>query len=170
MNRVAATLLPEWDHETATTRRVLERLPEDRLDWQPHPRSWTVRQLASHLANVPSWMEPTLTRDELDLAPPGQPAYSAVPAASRAELLERFDANVTQARATLAEASDERMLAPWSLLSGGKPILSMPRAAVLRGFIFSHMIHHRAQLGVYLRLLDGPVPAIYGPSADDKGM
>ena len=168
--RIADTLLPEWDHETVITRRVLERLPDDRLDWRPHPRSWTARQLATHLATVPSWMEPTVTRDELDLAPQGQPAYSTAPATSRSELLERFDAHVAQARAALAGASDERMLAPWSLLSAGKVIFTLPRAAVLRGFVFSHMIHHRGQLGVYLRLLDVPVPSMYGPSADEQGM
>jgi uncharacterized damage-inducible protein DinB len=163
-------LLPEFEHEMANTRRVLERVPDDRLDWRPHPKSWTMGALATHLATLPSWTAETMNRTELDLAPVGQPAPpSPVQAKTREELLARFDGHLNSARAALAGVSDAAMLENWTLLSGGKQILRLPRAAVLRSFVLSHTIHHRAQLGVYLRLNDIPVPAIYGPSADESG-
>ena len=162
------TLLPEFEQEMTGTRRTLERVPEDKFDWQPHAKSTSLGGLATHLANLPSWVGHTIDKDELDLAPPGAPPLHMEPATSRAELLEQFDRHVAAARAALTGASDEHLLKPWSLLSGGKIILTMPRAAVLRGFVLNHNIHHRAQLGVYLRLNDVPLPAIYGPSADEN--
>lgn len=166
---IVHALLPEFEHEMANTRRVLERVPDDRLDWRPHPKSWTMGALATHLANLPSWTLETVNRSELDLAPEGKPPARTPEAKSHEELLERFDGHVASARAALAGVSDAVMLQNWTLLSGGKQILQLPRAAVLRSFVLSHMIHHRAQLGVYLRLNDIPVPAIYGPSADEAG-
>jgi uncharacterized damage-inducible protein DinB len=165
--RTADTLVAEWNHEMATTRRVLERVPDETLDWRPHPRAFTVRELATHLVTIPVWVPMTVNQDSLDLAPPGGKVMQNTPVTSRAELLQRFDDNVTGARAALAQASDQAMEQPWTLLKGGATVLTMPRAAVLRGFIFSHAIHHRAQLALYLRLLDLPVPAIYGQSADE---
>ena len=165
--RIADTILPEWDQEMASTRRVVERVPDEKLDWRPHPRSWTVRELATHLVMVPSWTAVTIGQDSIDLAAPGHAETEVKPAASRVELLERLDRFAAEGREAVADASDERLLAPWTLLKGGTPVLTMPRTAVLRGFVLSHSIHHRAQLGVYLRLLDVPVPAIYGPSADE---
>jgi len=167
---ITATLLPEFDQEMATTRRVLERLPEDKFTWKPHVKSWDMRTLATHLANIPGWGKETIQLSELDIAPAGKPPEPPPPAASRKDLLELFDKNVTAGRAALAGATDEHLLQPWSLLAGGQTILTLPRTAVVRKFILSHLIHHRAQLAVYLRLNDVPVPSIYGPSADESIM
>jgi uncharacterized damage-inducible protein DinB len=164
---ISAALLPEFDHETANTRKTLERVPEDKFDWKPHKKSFAMGPLATHLATIPSWMSMTMARDSIDIAPVGEPPRRVEPATSRAELLERFDTNVADARAALEGASDEVMLKPWTLLSGGKTIFTVPRIAAIRSFVMSHSIHHRAQLGVYLRLNDVPVPSIYGPSADE---
>jgi uncharacterized damage-inducible protein DinB len=123
--------------------------------------------LATHVATIPMWAGMTMSVDRLDMAEAGE---RPKPASSRAELLDRFDANVRAGRDAIAGAEDERMLGSWTLLNGGNTILSMPRTAVLRTFVMNHMIHHRGQLGVYLRLNDVPVPAIYGPSADEGGM
>jgi uncharacterized damage-inducible protein DinB len=163
-------LLPEFDHEMANTRKTLERVPEDKLGWKPHPKSGTMGWLATHVANLPSWATETLGKDTLDLAPNGVPQAPMAPAKSRQELLALFDKNVAAGRAAIAGASDEHFAKPWSLLSNGKTLMTMPRIAVLRGFVMNHVIHHRAQLGVYLRLNDVAVPALYGPSADEQGM
>lgn len=166
---ISKMLLPEFEHEMANTRKTLERVPDDKFDWKPHEKSMTLGGLATHLANIPSWTKNTFEVDELDVAPPGQPPYRLEQAKSRAEVLEAFDKNVADARAALEAATDENWQGKWSLLMGGKTIFTLPRPAVMRGFIMSHSIHHRAQLGVYLRLLDIPVPSIYGPSADEGG-
>lgn len=162
-------ILPEFEQEMANTRRTLERVPDEKFEWKPHEKSSSLGGLATHLANIPSWTTHTFEKDELDIAPPGAPPFRLEQAKSTADLLESFDKNVADARATLAAATDERWFGKWSLLRGGAPIMTLPRAAVMRGFVLSHLIHHRAQLGVYLRLLDVPVPAIYGPSADEGG-
>ena len=161
-------LLSEFDLEMANTRRALERVPSDRLSWSPHPKSMTLGRLAGHLAEFGEWTAKTCEREDLDLAPPGGPGYRPRVYASTAEILEAFDAGVTAGRAALAGASDESLKGKWSLLSGGNPIFTLPRAAAMRGFVLSHLIHHRGQLTVYLRLLDVPVPALYGPSADER--
>ena len=163
-------LLPEFDLEMANTRKSLERIPEDKLDWKPHQKSWAMGGLATHLANLPSWAVLTINQDSFDMAPPGAPAAKLPQAGSLKETLETFDKNVAAARAAMEGASDEHLFKLWTLLSGGVTVLSMPRIAVLRGFVMNHMIHHRAQLGVYLRLNDVPVPSIYGPSADEAAM
>ncbi len=160
-------ILPEFDHEMANTRKTLERIPENKLDWRPHPKSYSIRELATHLANLPSWASITINQDSFDLDPPGGGSARVPPAASRSEVLERFDKNSVEARAVIAAASDETFRKPWSLLSAGKEIFILPRIAVLRSFVMNHTIHHRAQLSVYLRLNDVPVPALYGPSADE---
>lgn len=165
---IAQMLLPEFDQESATTRKVLERCPEDKYGWKPHEKSFSMAALATHVANIPSWMVLTMNQDSFDVNPPGSPPYREDPVASRAELLEKFDSNTTAARAALEGVSDDQMMKPWSLLSGGKIMFTMPRSAVLRGMIMNHAIHHRAQLSVYLRLNDVPVPAMYGPSADES--
>ncbi len=164
------TLLPEFEHEMANTRKTLERIPEDKLDWQPHEKSWTIRDLATHLANIPSWTSGTINEDSFDMAPSSGDIPHAEPAKSQQEILDSFDNNVSAARAAISDASDEQLLKPWTLLSGGKSIFTLPKIAVLRSFVMSHSIHHRAQLGVYLRLNDVPVPSIYGPSADEDDM
>lgn len=165
--RISDMLLTEFDQEMAGTRKTLERVPDDKFDWKPHQKSTTMGGLATHLANIPTWAVHALTKDSIDIAPVGEAPLRAEPARSREEVLERFDKAVTDARAAINAASNEDLLQPWSLLSGGKTVMTLPRVGVLRGFVMSHSIHHRAQLGVYLRLNDIPVPSIYGPSADE---
>ncbi len=163
-------LLPEFDHEMANTRKTLERIPDAKFGWKPHPKSSPMGQLASHLANIPSWVETTIEHDSMDVAGPDGKGLQTPQAKSTRELLEIFDKNVKAALATLAKTKDDHLMKPWSLLNGKKTVFTMPRVAVLRSFIMNHNVHHRAQLGVYLRLNDLPVPAIYGPSADEAGM
>jgi uncharacterized damage-inducible protein DinB len=160
-------LLPEFEQEMAGTRKTLERVPDDKFDWKPHAKSATFRQLALHLALFPSWMTETLEKTSLDYAPVAGEPYKPPVVNSRQELLEIFDHDLAKAREGLKAASDAELMETWTLLAGGKKIFSMPRIGVLRGMVMNHMIHHRAQLGVYLRLNDLPVPALYGPSADE---
>jgi uncharacterized damage-inducible protein DinB len=162
-------ILPEFDREMASTRRTIERVPDDKLDWQPHTKSTSMRGLATHLSNIPTWATYGVTLDSLDIAPQGNPLRAA-PVASTQEALDLFDKNVASAREAIAGASDELLSKPWSLLRDGQTLMSMPRIVVLRNFVLNHLIHHRAQLGVYLRLNDIPVPSIYGPSADEALM
>ncbi len=160
------SILPEFDHEMANTRKTLARVPDEKFDWQPHEKSMAMGGLANHLSNLPSWAGVTINMDQFDMAPGGTPI--AFPSCkSREEVLDTFDKNVAEARAAIAGAGDEHLLKTWTLLSGGNKVLSLPRVAVLRSFVMNHIIHHRAQLGVYLRLNDIPVPSIYGPSADE---
>jgi len=158
-------MLPEFDHELAQTRRVLERVPMDRADWKPHAKSFSLGELACHLANIPRWVPMTISQDELELDPSfTTPQHSTVDA-----LLAYFDEGVAEARKVIEGASGDDLRVMWSMKQNGEVALTMPKAAVLRSFILNHNVHHRAQLGVYLRLLDVPVPAIYGPSADEQG-
>lgn len=160
---IVEALLPEYDHEMATTRKLLERVPEEKLDWKPHQKSFSLGGLATHVANLASWGEVALNQSELDLAVTApQP-----PVASRAELLAAFDKNVATTRAALAGRSDAELMAPWSLKRDGHTIFSMPKVAVWRSFVMNHLIHHRGQLSVYLRENNVPLPSIYGPSADE---
>jgi uncharacterized damage-inducible protein DinB len=167
---LSEALLPEFDHEMANTRKTLERVPEDKFDWKPHEKSMSLGNLATHLATLPSWVVFTINETSLDIAPVDGPPMKTEPATSRQEILDRFDESVKTAREALAGASDEQLFVDWSLLSGGNTVLTMPRVAVLRSFVMNHNIHHRAQLGVYLRLNDVAVPSIYGPSADEGAM
>lgn len=167
---LSSAILPEFDHEMANTRKTLERIPEGKADWKPHEKSASMGRLAMHLAEIPGWAPSIFSSESLDVAPPGAPPRPRPPLSSRKELLETFDKNVKDAREAIASASDEEMMKPWSLLSEGKVVFTFPRVSVLRAFLMNHSIHHRAQLGVYLRLNDVPVPAIYGPSADEPGM
>lgn len=160
--------LAEFDREMSNTRKTLERVPEDKFTWKPHPKSGAMNWLAGHVANIPSWVQMTFERDELDISPPDQPQPRAELPKNRAELLAAFDKNVASGRAALAQAGDDQMMKPWTLLAGGNRIFTMPKAAVMRTFVMNHLIHHRAQLTVYLRLNDVPVPALYGPSADEE--
>lgn len=165
---LSESLLPEFDIEMANTRKTLERVPPDKSDWKPHEKSTAMGGLATHLANIPTWTVHTIAQDSLDLAPGGEPLPHAKLAESQEELLATFDDNVAKARAAIAGANDADLFKPWSLMSNGNTILTMPKIAVLRSFVMNHLIHHRAQLGVYLRLNDIPVPSIYGPSADES--
>jgi uncharacterized damage-inducible protein DinB len=161
---ISDTLLPEFDHEMANTRKVLERIPEDKLTWKPHPKSWDMGGLGQHLATLPSWGADTMTKDSIDYTDYQPPP----PPTSRAQILEQFDKGVTAARAALASAPNDAFMKDWSLTANGQTFFTMPRAAVYRSFVMNHAVHHRAQLCVYLRLNDVPVPALYGPSADES--
>ena len=165
---IAESLLPEYDQEMAATRRTLERIPSDRLEWKPHEKSFSMLQLGGHMANLVSWLGTTVNHDEFDMAPPEGEPWAPPELTTLAAVLEHFDANVAENRSVLEQASDARLMGSWKLLSGGQEVLTMPRIAVLRSFIFNHMVHHRGQLTVYLRLNDVPVPSLYGPSADEQ--
>ena len=165
---MSQALLPEFDHEMANTRKALEHVPEDKFAWKPHEKSMTMGRLATHVAELAGWVPATLESESFDFAPPGAPPFQPKTAGSRAELLEMFDTSVAAARAAIGGASDSQLMVPWTLLGGGKTIFCMPRIAVLRSMVMNHMIHHRGQLTMYLRLLDVPVPGLYGPSADEQ--
>jgi uncharacterized damage-inducible protein DinB len=167
---ISASLLPEFEHEMANTRKALERIPEDKFDWKPHEKSWAMGGLATHLANLPIWTVYTIDQDSLDLAPQGGESLRVEEKRSRREILEDFDKNVAAARDAIAGASDEELHKPWTLLKGGVTLMTLPKVAVLRSFVMNHIIHHRGQFTVYLRLNDVPVPSIYGPSADEGAM
>ena len=154
-------LLPEFDQEMAITRRVLERVPSDKGDWKPHPKSFALGHLAQLVSGMPGWLTSIVTQTELDLAKGA--GYSMQKTET---LLEIFDKNVRDARAVLAAAKDSDFDVKWSLKMGDRVLSTEPRGAVVRNTI-SHLVHHRAQLGVYLRLLDLPVPSTYGPTADE---
>lgn len=159
-------LLPEYDHEFATARRLLERVPEEDFGWKPHERSFTMGQLAHHIANLAFWCTTTVQTTDLELDSLGD-LRPAIPV-SRAELLAQFDAQVASARQALAGCGDSEMMSPWTLRKGGHEIFTLPKVAAIRSFVMNHMIHHRGQLSVYLRLRNVPLPAIYGPSADEQ--
>ncbi len=163
-------LLPEFDDEMAILRKMLERVPDDKFAWKPHEKSMTLGRLATHLAEIPGWATYTISMDSLDLAPPGGEPFKPTVADSRQAVLDIFDNKVREARQSIASASDEHLMKPWSLLMGGNTLFSMPRATCLRKWVMNHAIHHRAQLGVYLRLNEIPIPGTYGPSADEQGM
>jgi uncharacterized damage-inducible protein DinB len=165
---IAQSLLPEFDHEMATTRKMLEAVPEGKNDWKPHPKSMTLGRLAGHVAELPGWGSVTMEATELDFAPVGGAPIQAGVFTTRPATLTAFDENVAKARAAIAKASDADFMVPWTLKAGGKPIFTMPRIAVVKSFVLNHCIHHRAQLGVYLRLNDIAIPGCYGPSADDR--
>jgi uncharacterized damage-inducible protein DinB len=167
---ISEAFLGEFDHEMAKARESLDRVPDEKFDWKPHAKSMSMGTLASHIAQFPIWAKMTMETPQFDVAPVGGPAMPQPELKTRAQVLAFFDQTLPAARAAIAATSDRAMMEPWALLSAGKPIFSMPRVAVLRGMVMNHMIHHRAQLGVYLRLNDIPVPAIYGPSADEGKM
>lgn len=166
---ISQALLPEWDQEVATTRKVLERLPEDKYGYKPHEKSMTAGRLASHIAEMGGWGKVTMTTDVFDFAPGGVPSQPAFEAKSKEELLGAFDKMTGEAREALAAASNEQYMSGWTLQNNGHTIFTLPKVAVIRSFVISHIIHHRGQLSVYLRLLDVAVPSIYGPSADEGG-
>lgn len=163
---IAQALLPEFDHEMATTRSLLERVPEDRADFRPHPRSTALGPLAVHLANLVGLGARIVSLTEVDMNSPGGPGFTPPQFSTTAALLEMFDANVAKSREAIAGTSDEAMMETWTLRNGGNTIFAMPRAAVLRTMLMNHTIHHRGQLSVYLRLNEVPLPSIYGPTAD----
>jgi uncharacterized damage-inducible protein DinB len=157
--------LHEYDHEMATTRRLLERVPEQHFTWKPHEKSMTLGQLAGHLSNLPYWASAVLGAPFFDLAAAGD--MRPKEPASREALLKQFDEQVAAARKLLVNCGDPEMLARWSLKRGAEELFTMPRITALRSFVMNHTIHHRGQLSVYLRMQNVPVPPIYGPSADE---
>ena len=161
---IAQSILPEFDQEMANTRKMLERVPEDKFSYKPDPKSMSMGRLAAHVAEMPGWGVFTMQMDSLDLA--GN--LTAFNPANRAELLAGFDKNIAEARAAIAAASDDAFMRPWTLKMGDHVIFTMPRIAVIRSMVMNHVIHHRAQLSVYFRLNGVPVPGMYGPSADEQ--
>ena len=159
-------ILPEFDHEMGTTRRLLERVPSADFAWAPHEKSFPLGHLAAHIANIPNWVAITMDGTELDTAAIGDEARPKPPA-SLAELLQRFDENVKRARAKIDEPTDPAFFVPWTLKNGGQVMFTRPKVSVLRTFVMNHLIHHRGQLSVYLRLRNVPLPSIYGPTADE---
>jgi len=163
---IAQSLLPEFDQEMATTRRLLERVPEDRADWKPHPKSTALGTLAAHIANLAGFGRQIVDQSEVDMQSPGSRPASVFE--GREALLTRFDANVRATREALARLDDAALQQRWTLRRGDQVIFALPRTAVLRTMMFSHIVHHRGQLSVYLRLNDVPVPPVYGPTADEN--
>jgi uncharacterized damage-inducible protein DinB len=156
-------LLAEYDHEMATTRRLLDRIPDAQLGWKPHEKSMTLAGIATHLANLPNWGGLIMSEPSFDMAT-GSPHLSE--RGSRAEILAAFDAAVKETRSKM-DKGDAEYLAHWALKRDGQEVFTMPRASAFRTFVLYHLVHHRGQLSVYLRLNNVPVPAIYGPSADE---
>jgi len=166
---IGTSYLPEFDQEMAGTRKVLEQLVDDKLDWKAHPKSNSMRWVASHLVEIPGWLPGIFQSESWDIHPPGEEPYNTPQLASRQEILDTFDRNVAEARKVLEAATDESFGQGWSLLMGGETVLAMPRIGMLRTFVLNHSIHHRAFLCSYLRLNDLPVPGLYGPSGDENG-
>jgi uncharacterized damage-inducible protein DinB len=164
---IGQSMLSEFDQEMQNTRKTLERVPDEKWNWKPHEKSGTLGWLVGHIATVPGWLTMTIKTEQLDYAPVGGPSYQPPKIENRKDALANFDKEAAEARAALAGVSDADMLKGWTLLAGGKEIFTLPRVACIRSFVMNHMIHHRAQLGVYFRLLGVPVPGHYGPSADE---
>jgi len=160
--RIGESMLAEWDQEMATTRRLLERVPAEKGEWKPHEKSFSLGHLAQLISWIPGWLVTTIEKPDLDLA--GGARYSLEPTAT---LLAQFDENAKRGREALAEVSDDALAQDWSLRMGDRVFMTQPRRVVVRQHV-SHLVHHRAQLGVYLRLLDIPVPSMYGPTADER--
>src|SRR5712692_7658138 len=161
--RIVDSFLSEIDQEAKATRRLLERLPEDKLTGKPHPTSMSLGKLGMHLATINGAIAGMAAKDSFDMPPPPQPEPT-----TKAEILAAFEKSLTDAKSLLNQVDDARAMANWSMNMGGKPMMTMPRAAVYRVIMCSHQYHHRGQLTVYLRLLDVPIPSVYGPSADEN--
>jgi uncharacterized damage-inducible protein DinB len=161
---LADMFIKELELEAKTTRRVLERIPDDKLAWKPHVKSMTLRQLAQHVATIPGGISAMARHDGYDVEKFSEPP----PLETTAAIVAAFDESVAQAKADLAATDDAAMMKGWSFRMGGNPIMTIPRIGVFRTMLLNHLYHHRGQLTVYLRLLDVPVPSIYGPSADEN--
>jgi len=160
-------LLPEYDHEMATTRRVLVRVPETHFSWTPHDKSMTLGQLAGHIAWLPSWCTKVLETTAVDFEAEDAARVRLEMPASLAALMRAFDSRVIAARALLSTRTDAELLTPWTLAKGDEEVFTMPRISVIRSFVMNHVIHHRGQLTVYLRLREVPLPPIYGPTGEE---
>jgi uncharacterized damage-inducible protein DinB len=161
--RLVDSLLMEIDQEAQTTKRVLDRIPDDKLAWKPHPKSCSLGQLALHIASVPGNVAAAAAQDTFEVPNSPRPEPK-----SRQEILETFSKGLASAKDTLSKMEDARLTSMWSLTKNGKVLMSVPRIGFLRSFLMNHNYHHRGQLSVYLRMLDVPVPSIYGPSADEN--
>ncbi len=159
-------LLKEMELEAKTTRKMLERVPNDKFDWKPHEKSMTLVRLATHIAELPTWVSMVLTTDELDFA---KNAYKPFNVKNSKELIEHFEKSLSEGKAHLTNATDEELLPNWTLRNGDEIYSTSSKAEVIR-MAYCQIVHHRAQMGVYLRLLDIPIPGSYGPSADDPTM
>ena len=164
---IGQSMLLEFDEEMKNTRKVLERVDDKQWGWKPHAKSGTVGWLASHIATMPGWISMALQTDQLDYAPVDGPSYEGPKIENRQQLLAELDKGAAEARTALAKVSDADIMKDWTLLAGGQKIFTMPRVACIRSMVLNHIIHHRAQLTVYYRLLGIPVPGLYGPSADE---
>jgi uncharacterized damage-inducible protein DinB len=156
-------LSKEMEQESNTTRKMLERVPNDKYDWKPHPKSMTIRQLTTHIAELPGWVAMTLNTDELDFA---KTPYNPLPINNTEEILAHFEKSLAEGKASLGQAKEEDLLPNWTMRNGDQIYMVSTKAEVIR-MCYSQVVHHRAQLGVYLRLLDIPIPGSYGPSADE---
>jgi len=165
--KIAEMLLPEFDQEMKSTRKLLACVPDDKLNFKPHDKSMPLGRLAGHVAELPSWAVNAIKLDSLDVTPKPGEGFKAYAAPSREDLLKTFDKNAAEAHEAIASATDEHLGKIWKLIFQGKEVIVMPRAVVLRSVVMNHLIHHRAQLGVYLRLNDVAIPGMYGPSADE---
>ena len=163
---ITDSLLPEFDHEMGTTRRLLERVPEAEFTWKPHGKSMSLGELSDHLTGLVAWTNDVLSATSFDLDNAGESLKAKIPA-SRDALLAGFDGAVSGARRALTATSDPELMVPWTLKSGTHEIFTLPRITAIRSFVLNHLIHHRGQLSVYLRLKDVPLPPIYGPTADE---
>jgi len=161
-------LLPEFDAEMKTTRRVLESVPDGRGEWQAHPKAWKLGHLAQLVARLPGWTAMTMKQTELDLAPKDGPKMAGYSMETTATLLDTFDNGVKEGRQALVDAKPDDWNVPWTLKRAGETMLTMPRYMIYRQMTMNHIVHHRAQLAMYLRLLDVHVPSMYGPSGDEK--
>ncbi len=165
---IAQSLLPEFDHEAATTRTLLERVPADKVDFKPHPKSFALGPLSLHIVNLLTWFKMTVVLDELDLHPPGGQPWKSPGYESPEATLRKFDEDVVTAREILSGMSDEAFSKTWTLKYQGGTVFALPRGAALRTYVFNHQVHHRGQLSVYLRMCDVPLPEMYGPTADSR--
>jgi uncharacterized damage-inducible protein DinB len=165
---IAQSLLPEFAHEADVTRKVLAAVPQDKFSWSPHEKSYSLGQLATHLANLPVWTMATIHQDSLDLNPKDGDPPKGREATTVEEVLAIYDENIAAAKDALAGASDETLTSSWTLRNGGEALFTMPKVAVLRSFVMNHQIHHRGQMSVYLRLAGAKVPSVYGPTADES--
>ena len=168
MPRIADLLLPEFDNEITVTRRVLERVPDDKGHWKPHPKSFPMAHLAQLVARLPGWTMMVMDKTELDIAPPGGGGSPGYTFEKTATLLAELDRNAKAARASIGATSDRDFDVPWTFKRGGVTMMTLPRYQMLRSMMLNHLVHHRAQLGMYLRMVDLQVPSMYGPTADDK--
>ncbi len=161
--RIVDSILMELDQEGQTTKRVFDRIPNDKLSWKPHPKSFSLGQLGLHIAAAPGNVASLAAQDIVEA-----PTFSQLEAKSRQEIVETFSKSLESAKDTLNKMDDARLMAPWTLTKDGKVLMSIPRIGFIRSVLMNHLYHHRGQLSVYLRILEVPVPSIYGPSADEN--